>query len=346
VDELAPRAEGTVREGLSEIQAAADRATRLVRQMMTLARRGPAESERLSLNQAIEEVAKLLRRSLGSRITLEIQPAPDLWPVVADPSHLGQVFLNLAVNARDAMPDGGTLTIRTENLPGSRRPASSGLPQGDCVLVTVADQGTGMSEEVREQIFEPFFTTKPRGEGTGLGLSIVYGIVRQAGGDIQVESAPGLGTTFRLTLPRAPEGDDARPAADGKGGSEAIRASTGTVLIAEDDEPVRRLLTRALRRAGFQVLEARDGAEALAVARAHRGPIELLLTDAVMSALSGPALGEALRGERPELRMVLVTGVPTDPAVVAFAARGGMVLQKPFRTSAVVDAVRRLLARG
>jgi signal transduction histidine kinase len=345
VEELTPGAEGTARQGLEEIQGAAGRATKLVRQMMTLARRGPAESKRLSLNLAIEEVARLLRRSLGSRITLAFEPAPDLWWVVADPSLLGQVFLNLAVNARDAMPEGGTLTIRTENLAGSRRPAGDGLPQGDAVLVTVTDQGTGMSEEVRERIFEPFFTTKARGEGTGLGLSIVYGIVRQAGGDIQVESAPGRGTTFRLTLPRAPDdevpGPEARRSLAAEG---AVEASTGTILLAEDDEPVRRLLARALRQAGFQVLEARDGAEAVAVARAHHGPIDLLLSDAIMGALSGPALSEALRGERPELRVLLVTGFPADPAVIAFAAAGGEVLQKPFRSSAVVEAVRRMLA--
>ncbi|MCM2333887.1 MAG: response regulator, partial [Anaeromyxobacteraceae bacterium] len=157
VEELTPQAEGPVREGLDEIEAAAGRATRLVRHMMTLSRKGPASPEVLSLNQVLGELAKLLRRSLGAKVTLVLEPGPELWPVVADPSHLTQVCLNLAVNARDAMPSGGTLTIRTANLGRDARAPGDGLPEGDLVLLTVADQGTGMTEEVRQRVFEPFF---------------------------------------------------------------------------------------------------------------------------------------------------------------------------------------------
>jgi len=347
VDELMPQAHGAVGEGLKEIQAAADRATRLVRHMMTLSRKGPAEPVRLSLNQALEDVAKLLGRSLGTRVSLALELAPGLWPVVADPSHLGQVFLNLAVNARDAMPEGGRLTFRTANLEAARRQGGDGLPPGDWVLLTVIDQGVGMSEEVRERVFEPFFTTKAPGEGTGLGLAIVYGIVGQAGGSIQVDSAPGRGTTFRIALPRAAGPDGAATAhAQGAATAAPAPAHAGTALVAEEDDPVRQILARALRRAGFQVLEARDGSEALAVARAHHGTIDVLLSDAVMPGLSGPALAAALRQDRPGLKVLAVTGFPADPAVAAFVAQGAEVLQKPFRTAAVIEAVRRALAEG
>ncbi len=343
VEDLSARTDGPVREGLGEIQAAADRAVKLVRHMMTLSRKGPAEPVRLTVNQAIEDMAKLLRRSLGERVTLALDLARDPWPVVADPSHLGQVFLNLAVNARDAMPEGGALTFRTENVPAAARTAGDGLPPGDMVRLTVSDQGTGMAPEVRERIFEPFFTTKAPGEGTGLGLAIVYGIVGQAGGAIAVDSTPGRGTTFQILLPRAPA--PIEPASPPRPAVAPASGAAGTALVAEDDAAVRGLLARALRQAGFQVLEAADGAEALVAARAHQGPIDVLLSDAVMRGRSGPSLGAALRQERPDLQVLLVTGFPTDPEVVAFAAAGGEVMQKPFRASAVVEAVRRAMAR-
>ena len=342
VEDLSARTEGDVREGLGEIQAATDRAVKLVRHMMTLSRKGPAAPAAITLNQAIEDVAKLLRRSLGTRVTLALDLSPGPWPVMADPSHLGQVFLNLAVNARDAMPEGGAITFRTENVPASARLPGDGLPPGDAVRLLVSDQGAGMPPEVQERIFEPFFTTKAPGEGTGLGLAIVYGIVGQAGGAISVESAPGRGTTFHLLFPRAATATEATAAA--RAPASAAPAHAGTALVAEDDQAVRALLARALRQAGFQVLEAADGTEALAVAEAHHGAIDVLVTAAVMRGLPGPALAARLRARRPALRVLVVTGLPTDPVVVAFADAGGEVLQKPFRASVVVEAVRRLLA--
>jgi two-component system cell cycle sensor histidine kinase/response regulator CckA len=221
--------------------------------------------------------------------------------------------------------------------------SQAGGPPGPGVRLEAIDTGVGMSQEVRERIFEPFFTTKKAGEGTGLGLSIVYGIVRQAGGVIAVDSTPDVGTTFRITFPRAPEAEApvARP--------EPLRSSAplaaATVLLAEDDAPLRTLVARALRGANLTVLEAGSGEAALALARAHPGALDLLVTDGVMAGLSGPALAAALRQERPRCAVLVVTGFPSDPEVAAFAGAGGAVMQKPFRASALLEAVRGLLAR-
>jgi len=341
-EELGTRATGHELDGLQQITFAAERATRLVRQMMTLSRKGPAEPMRLTLNDAMEEVAKLLRRSLGARVELVMEPSPDPWPILVDPSHLSQVFLNLAVNARDAMPGGGKLTLRAVNVPDADFSQAGGAT-GPGVRLEAIDQGVGMTKEVRERIFEPFFTTKKAGEGTGLGLSIVYGIVRQAGGTIAVDSTPGVGTTFRVTFPRAAEAEAAVARV------EQVRATTplaaATVLLAEDDPPLRALVARALRGANLTVLEAGSGDEALALARAHAGEIDLLLTDGVMSGLSGPALAGVLASERPRCAVMVVTGFPSDPEVAAFAAAGGKVMQKPFRASALLETVRALLTR-
>jgi len=341
-EELGTRATGHELEGLEQITFAAERAARLVRQMMTLSRKGPSEPARITLNQAMEEVAKLLKRSLGARVDLVLEPSPEPWPILVDPSHLSQVFLNLAVNARDAMPGGGKLTFRAVNVPAADF-SQAGGGTGPGVRLEAIDQGVGMTKEVRERIFEPFFTTKKAGEGTGLGLSIVYGIVSQAGATIAVDSTPDVGTTFRITFPRAAEAEPpvARVA--------AVRAATplaaATVLLAEDDAPLRALVARALKAAGLAVLEAGSGEEALAAARAHQGDIDLLVTDGVMAGLSGPALAAAIARERPRCVALLVTGFPSDPEVAAFAAAGGKVVQKPFRASALLEAVRGLLTR-
>ncbi len=312
--------------------------------MMTLSRKAPAQVAAVSLNHALEEIAKLIRRSLGEKVTLKLDLAADLWPVVADPSQLGQVFLNLAMNARDAMkPGGGTLTFKTENRPASAQVEGDGLPPGDCVILAVSDEGAGMPEEVRERIFEPFFTTKAPGEGTGLGLAIVYGIVRQAGGTIQVRTAPGQGTTFVIGLPRPAEAVGTTPVSAATSPDPA--AAEGTALVVHLDPQVRAVLVRALRRAGFQVLEVHDATQVLAVARAHHGPVDVLVASAAVAGSSGPALAGVLRRERPALRALVLSGFQTDPAVTAFAAEGGDVLQEPFRPAEVVDAVRRVLAR-
>jgi hypothetical protein len=341
-EDLAETAPGHMREGLQEIQGAAERATRLVRQMMTLARRGPADPMRLSLNHAIEDMARLLRRSLGPRVELVQSLQPDLAPILADPSQLGQVLLNLAVNARDAMPDGGRLTISTSAVETAPRAGGEGPPPGPGVALEVSDEGVGMAPEIRDRIFEPFFTTKPAGQGTGLGLAIVYGIVRQSGGSIQVESAPGRGTTFRLVFPVA-AAEAAAPGAAASGPRAEARAGA-TVLLAESDAPLRALSARALRQAGFEVLEAPDGEQALHLAREHRRPLDALVTEDLMADLSGPGLVAAVRRAHPGCRALLVSGFPNAPEVVAFAGQGGAVLQKPFRMSALLEAVRLMLA--
>jgi two-component system, cell cycle sensor histidine kinase and response regulator CckA len=338
-EELEAGAAPGQREGLRQIQDATDRATRLVRQMMTLSRKGPAEPARVTIQNSLDEMAKLLRRSLGARVSLVLEHAPEPWPVLVDPGHLGQVFLNLAVNARDAMPEGGRLTFRTVNLPAA---GLEGGLAGPAVRLDVSDQGVGMTPEVRERAFEPFFTTKRPGEGTGLGLAIVYGIVRQASGSISIDTAPGKGTTIRITFPRAPE---APPASDRRPpGDAVVEGAAGTVLLAEDDAPLRALLVRALRRAGFEVLEAPSGEVALELARAHPGAIDLVVSDEVMPGRSGAQLVAEVRQGWPGCKALLVTGFPADPEVVAFAAAGERVVQKPFRATALVDAARALLA--
>jgi CheY-like chemotaxis protein/two-component sensor histidine kinase len=346
VDELEVETAGHVREGLAEIRGAAERATRLVRQMAMLSRKAPAQHQSVPPNHALEELAGLLRRSVGERVTLRLDLAPEPWAVVADPSQLGQIFLNLAVNARDAMrPDGGTLTFRTENVAAGTERAQ-GLPPGDCVILSVSDEGSGIPEEVRERIFEPFFTTKPAGQGTGLGLAIVHGIVRQAGGTIQVRSAPAQGTTFVIALPRAPEAAVQAASATAPGPDAEPARVEGTALVVHLDPQVRSVLGRALRRACFQVLEVQDPGQALTVARAHRGTLDVLVSSAVIPGSSGPALAGVLRRERPGLRAVVLSGLQADPAVTAFASEGGEVLQEPFRPAEVVEAVRKVLAHG
>jgi len=335
LEELTPGATGTVATGLGEMQGAAERATRLVRQMMTLSRKGPADPVLVSLDRAIEDMAKLLRRSLGPRVELVLELAHDLPPVFADPSHLGQVFLNLAVNARDAMPDGGRLTFRTSAVEAGRA-----IP-GPAVVLEVSDEGVGMPPEVLARVFEPFFTTKAEGLGTGLGLAIVFGIVGQAGGAIQVESEPGRGTTFRVGLPRAAEGVAGGPV-------QAARAAagplSGTAIVVEPDAALRALMARSLRQAGLDVLDAAGGDEALAMAGAPGARVDLLVAADVMAGRTGPALAAAVRALHPACRALLASGFPGDPEVAAFAAGGGVLVQKPFGMGALVEAARSLLA--
>jgi hypothetical protein len=212
------------------------------------------------------------------------------------------------------------------------------------VLLSVTDEGAGMPEELRERIFEPFFTTKPAGQGTGLGLAIVYGIVRRAGGTIQVRSTPGKGTTFVIALPRAPEAAGPAVSAAPPGPAPQPPREEGTALVVHLDPQVRSVLGRALRRASFHVLEVQDPGQVLSVARAHRGVIDVLVSSAALPGSSGPALAGVLRRDRPDLRAIVLSGFQPDAAVTAFASEGGAVLQEPFRPAEVVDAVRKALA--
>ena len=323
------------RHEVEEICKAAERAGALTRQLLAFSRGRMVQPKVLDLNAVLAEMDKMLRRVIGEDILLQTNPAPALRPVRADPVQIEQVILNLAVNARDAMPRGGRLRIETANVDLDEAYTSlhPGVKAGPYVRLAVADTGVGMDEETRSRLFEPFFTTKV-GKGTGLGLSIVYGIVQQAGGHVGVASALSRGTTFRIYLPQADpmaveesQPPEAPPAA---GGSE-------TILLVEDEEPVRALVRKILHRAGYTILEAGDGNEALRIAQAHTGPIHLLLTDVVMPGMSGQELFEQLAPERRGIRVLYMSGYRDTADPLA------NYLQKPFTKDALVRHVRRVL---
>jgi two-component system cell cycle sensor histidine kinase/response regulator CckA len=291
----------------------------------------------------IAGVTPMLRRLIGEDVELVSRAAPDLGRVEADPGQLTQIVVNLAVNARDAMPAGGRLTIETANveLDDVFAQLHAEVRPGPYVMLAVSDTGVGMSAEVRAHVFEPFFTTKAPGKGTGLGLATVYGIVKQSNGNIGVYSEPGHGTTFKIYLPRvaAPAADDAAadPAASGPGGTE-------TLLLVEDDDKVRALAGEVLRGRGYVVLEARHGGEALEVARRHRGPIHLCLSDVVMPTMGGPELARRLAAARPDTRVLFMSGYTAD----AIVRPGGLdedaaFLSKPLLPAALTAKVREVL---
>ena len=300
----------------------------------------------VDLNALVLDMDKLLRRLIGEDVELATVLDPVLGRVKADPGQLEQVIVNLAVNARDAMPDGGKLTLETRNsdLDSTYTLEHSLVKPGPYVQLTVSDTGIGMDEEIQAHAFEPFFTTKPRGQGTGLGLAMVYGTVKQSGGFIWVYSEPGHGATFKIYLPRVDTPTEAAalpaPAVQPARGSE-------TVLLAEDEPAVRAIAQQALERHGYTVLAAPSGADALARAAQHGATIHLLLTDVVMPGMSGRDLADRLTAQRPGIRVLYISGY-TDNAIV----RHGMLepglayLQKPFRPDALVRKVREVLDGG
>ncbi|HSB53704.1 MAG TPA: PAS domain S-box protein [Gemmatimonadales bacterium] len=318
-------------DDLVEIMSAGSRAAALTQQLLAFSRKQVLEPRIVDLNATVTTIARMLRRTIGEDIELETRLAPELGAVRADPVQMEQVILNLAVNARDAMPLGGQLLIETSNQE---------LPGGAAIRVTVTDTGMGMSEEVRAHIFEPFFTTKEMGKGTGLGLATAYGIVKQSGGTISVTSSPGKGSTFLVDLPRVrgeAVTEERRPASLPGGGSE-------TILLVEDEDAVRNLIRRVLELHGYKVLTAPSGEAALEVSRLHGGPLHLLLTDVVMPGISGPKLAERLLVERPSVRIVLMSGyaattleqkILLDPA--------SSFLQKPFTSELLMRRVREVL---
>jgi PAS domain S-box-containing protein len=332
-----------VREIVEEIGAAGDRARELTQRLLAFARKQVIAPVALDLGAVVHDTEKLLRRLLGEDVVLTTRLAADLWPVRCDRAQAEQIVVNLAVNARDAMPAGGHLTIATENVEGiegevgaEREP----LPPGRWVRLTVSDDGEGMAPEVRERIFEPFFTTKELGKGTGLGLSTVYGIVVQNDGFIRVDSAPGRGTTFEIYLPEAPaEAPRELPARE-----HAPQRGTETILVVEDDAQVRAVTVRALRSAGYAVLVAGRGDEALEVSAREPGRIHLLVTDVVMPGLGGRAVAERIGAERPGVRVLYVSGytqkVFDDEGELA---PGVEFLAKPFTPDALLARVRAVL---
>ncbi|HEX2101046.1 MAG TPA: PAS domain-containing protein, partial [Candidatus Synoicihabitans sp.] len=281
------------RDLVSEIRQAGNRAAALTRQLLAFSRRTVLEPKILDLNEAVRDSEKMLRRLIGEHVQLNAVLDPSLEPVKVDPSQLSQVIINLTVNAQDAMPKGGTLTIETRNIELDQASAAQ-VPEakpGRYVLLAMTDTGTGMTPEIRARIFEPFFTTKESGKGTGLGLPMVYGVVKQSGGFISVESQPQQGTAFRIFFPVA-EGSIAqeRPPLSVKPGP----VGTETILLVEDEDAVRSMVRMALERAGYTVLEANRGREAIRVAAAHAGSIDLLITDVIMPEMGGPATADRL----------------------------------------------------
>ena len=332
------RPDEPVRRHLEGIRAAADKATAFTRQVLSFSRKQKSSPRLVDLDDVAASVVSMLRPVIGEDIRVVQARSSSLWPVLADPGHLQQVLLNLAVNARDAMPEGGELTIETANveLPDAQSPAA----QGPHVMVAVRDTGVGMNEEIRSHLFEPFFTTKEPGRGTGLGLATVHGAVKQSGGHLVVESLPGRGSTFRVYLPRV--GDEKPkappvPAETAPGGSE-------TVLLVEDDDAVRQLNLEVLRAAGYVALEARHAGEALVIAERHTGAIHLLITDVVMPHMSGLELVERLLAMRSDLRVLLVSGY-ADDAVLRHGrgAEHWPFLQKPFPPDALLRKAREVL---
>jgi len=332
------------RDDARAIQDAAQRAEGLTRQLLAFGRRQVAELRVVNLNRLIQEMDQLLRPLIGEDIDVVTALKEDLALVEIDPTHLEQLIINLAVNARDAMPMGGKLTIETANVrldESYRDTKPVDVPPGNYVMLAVSDDGTGMDEETRLHIFEPFFTTKSPGKGTGLGLSTVFGIVKQAGGFIWVYSEPGQGTTFRIHLPvkaaaRESPVSGSRTPASPKG--------TETILIVEDQESVRILTRRVLTKAGYTVLEAPDGGQALLALERHTGPIHAVLTDVVMPTMSGRKLADHLSAIRPGVKVLYMSGY-TDNAIVHHGVLepGVNFLQKPFTPDALLSKLREVL---
>jgi nitrogen-specific signal transduction histidine kinase/ActR/RegA family two-component response regulator len=332
------------RNDLDEVIANADRAAALVRQLLAFSRRQVLRPLVLDPADIMEGLVPMLRRLLGEDVELNTRTEPGLGRVKVDPSQLEQVIVNLAVNARDAMPGGGRLDIELTNADLGPRYADTHLEvaSGPYVLLTVSDSGVGVDAETRAHMFEPFFTTKEPGKGTGMGLATVYGIVKQSAGAISVYSEPGCGTTFRIYLPRVAEEPTAAV-----GETLAARPSSSgseTILLAEDEPAVRGFARRTLEELGYTVLEATGSVEALTIAAAHAGPIALLVTDVVMPGLPGPKLAEKLEAARPKLRTLYVSGFTAASVISHGVPEYGIAfLAKPFSADALGHAVRAVL---
>ncbi|MEA2696438.1 MAG: two-component system, cell cycle sensor histidine kinase and response regulator CckA, partial [Myxococcales bacterium] len=329
-------------DDIQEIKTAAERAAALTRQLLAFSRQQILQPRVVDLAQIIMGMKAMLSRLIGEDIELSTSTTPELGRVLADPGQIEQVVMNLAVNARDAMPDGGKLTIELSNVQLAPTQASSplGAVPGDYVMLAVSDTGMGMDLKTRARIFDPFFTTKEPGKGTGLGLSTVLGIVQQSGGNVSVYSELGAGTTFKVYLPRT---DRALVAAPGSEPAITL-GGTETILLVEDEEQVRVVASAILRRSGYQVLEASNGEEALLLLKDSSVKIELLLTDVVMPRMSGRKLAEQVARLRPALKLLFASGY-TDDAVVRHGVldAGVAFLQKPFTPHALLSKVRQVL---
>jgi two-component system cell cycle sensor histidine kinase/response regulator CckA len=344
-------------QDIMQIKQNATRAATLVRQLLAFSRRQTLRPQVLDLGDALGDLTMLLRRLIGEKVKLDLVHGRDLWPVKVDVSQFEQVIVNLAVNARDAMPDGGKLTVRTVNVPAQEAEKLSykGMPAADYVRIDVTDTGTGIPADIVDKIFEPFFSTKEVGKGTGLGLSTVYGIVKQTGGFVYVDSEAGQGTSFRIFLPRHhPEQELQADAADGaaKEPAEAKRAADltgqGTILLVEDEEGLRSLNARGLRSRGYSVIEASNGIEAMEALEQKNGAVDLVVSDVVMPEMDGPTLLKAMRARNPDLKIIFVSGYAEDAfdKSVLRDDEQFAFLPKPFALSALVEKVKQTMAPG
>ncbi len=331
-----------LREDVNEIKKAAERAASLARQLLAFSRQQVLAPQLLDLNTVVTDLDKMLRRLIGEHINLVMVRKPALGQVKGDPGQIHQVILNLAVNARDAMPQGGKLTLETGNVDLDEEYARRHVTvrPGSYVRLTVSDTGIGMDEQTRSRIFDPFFTTKEKGKGTGLGLATVYGIVKQSGGHITVHSEPGRGTAFRIYLPRVEEKPEAVD--PGQAGPSAPKGSE-TLLLVEDEETVWLALRKVLRSKGYTVLEARHGGEALSICERYAGPIHLLVTDVVMPQMSGPELAHRLTPLRPEMKVLYMSGYMDEAIVHDGTLDSEAFLQKPFAPEVLAHKVREVL---
>jgi signal transduction histidine kinase len=330
-----------IQKDLQEIQHAAKRGADLTKQLLTFARKELVEPEILSVNDVVVGLHGLLDRLLGETVSLTLALDSDLGKVKIDPSQFEQVIVNLAVNARDAMPKGGKLLIESHNVVVERplKLNDDVLEPATYIVVSVSDDGCGIPRAIQSQVFDPFFTTKEKGKGTGLGLATCYGIIRTASGHIRLYSEPGTGTTFRIYLPRTDQAETP------KDGLPAICPSgIETILVVEDEDSVRAITTQLLSATGYTVLEAQDGQAALALVTDHEGQIDLLITDVIMPGMSGRELSEALQHIRPELKTIYMSGY-TDDAIVHMGVleQHYAFLQKPFVSAKLYQKVRDVL---
>jgi signal transduction histidine kinase/ActR/RegA family two-component response regulator len=333
------------RSGLDEIRRAAERGGALTYQLLAFSRRQPLEVRTISLNELLLQMERMVRRVIGEDIDLVTLPAASPDTVECDPGRLDQVILNLVVNARDAMPNGGKLIVETGNIQVAKSPSAEpvGVPPGRYVTLSVTDNGVGMDAETRSHLFEPFFTTKHPGRGTGLGLATAYGMIHQIGGDIGVSSEPGRGTAVQIYLPLA---KDKGKAPKGKPAPVAKLAGAETILVVEDDARVRKLIAGVLRGRGYTVVEAAAGEEAIRRAKEHKGTVHLAVVDVVMPEMSGPDLIRQIAPLFPGMRVLYISGY-TDEALEhhRIPESGESFLQKPFLPDALAKKVREILER-
>jgi len=340
-------------QDIMQIKQNATRAATLVRQLLAFSRRQTLRPQVLDLGDALSDLTMLLRRLIGEKVKLDLVHGRDLWPVKVDVSQFEQVIVNLAVNARDAMPEGGTLAVKTANLTSeeSAQMSYKGMPAADYVRIDVADTGTGIPADIVDKIFEPFFSTKEVGKGTGLGLSTVYGIVKQTGGFVYVDSEAGKGTAFHIFLPRhRPELEAQIETSAAKDTSAEPKpkpdlTGQGTILLVEDEDGLRSLNARGLRSRGYSVIEAANGVEAMEALEQKNGAVDLVVSDVVMPEMDGPTLLKEMRSRNPDLKIIFVSGYAEDAFEKSLPENQQFAfLPKPFTLSQLVAAVKETMA--